>query len=340
MIDKFMKKEMQKLLKIYTKCSQYRSIIIIASVLIILFITLLVIMIVATKTSSQSNIHSTSVINSNITNKSCHSFTEPPITCGCPIKTHSKIINGQSSYEGEWPWMVSYGPKRIHTCGGALIAPEYILTAAHCLHSYDKDNPIDVLNIEIRIGITNLNDVTYENLYSIRKATLHNDFNPNTYKNDIALIRLDRSVIQSDTIQMLCLPRFTSYTYPQVNTTVIAIGWGHIIDPLINPNSQISTQLQQTSLPVLPIFKTENNTNLCFDQEIDSPDQQFCAGYENGLSDTCQADSGSPLMLFNEKYWELVGIVSYGIGCAQKRLPGIYTRVSAYLDWINDRIRY
>ncbi|CAF2563150.1 unnamed protein product [Rotaria sp. Silwood2] len=338
---------MQKLFQIYSKFCHYRSIIIITFLLFILLIILLIITIITTKTlflsHSSTKINIISSTSTPSINESCYMSTTTalPISCGCPIKSNIKIINGQSSNQGAWPWMVSYGPKRIHVCGGALITSEYIITAAHCLHSNDKNNPIDITNIEIRIGITNLNDVTYENLFSIRKVILHNDFNPNTYKNDIALIRLDRSVIQSDTIQMLCLPRFTSYIYPRVNTTVIAIGWGHTIDPLIDSNSQISTQLQQTFLPILPIIKyNNNNTNLCFNQEIDSPNQQFCAGYENGLSDTCQADSGSPLMFFNEQHWELVGIVSYGIGCAQKMLPGVYTRVSAYIDWIHDRIRY
>ncbi|CAF1332735.1 unnamed protein product [Adineta steineri] len=77
--------------------------------------------------------------------------------------------------------MISYGPE-----------------PAHCLYS------IDISNIEIRICITNSNDISYENLFSIQKVILHKDFNPNTYKNDIALIRLDRSIIQ-----MLYLPRFT-----------------------------------------------------------------------------------------------------------------------------------
>ncbi len=268
-------------------------------------------------------------------NESCYMSMTAPIPCGCPVITDSKIINGQSANQSAWPWMISYGPKRMHVCGGALIAPEYILTAAHCLYSNDEDDLIDISNIEIRIGLTNLNDATQENIFSIRKILLHNDFNPNTYQNDIALIRLDRPVIQSNTIQMLCLPRFTSYLYPPVNSTVIAIGWGHTIDPLIDPDSSIPSHLQQTFLPVLPIIE-----NRCFQQEVDFPDQQFCAGYENGFSDTCQADSGSPLMFFNDQHWEIVGIVSYGIGCAQKMLPGVYTRVSAYLDWIEDRIRY
>ncbi len=83
--------------------------------------------------------------------------------------------------------MISYGPRRIHICRGALIAPEYILTAAYCLHANDDDDSINLPNIEIRLGITNLNDITHENLFSIRKASLDNDFNRNTYKNDIAL---------------------------------------------------------------------------------------------------------------------------------------------------------
>ena len=186
-------------------------------------------------------------------NEFCHISSASPIPCGCPMKFNSKKINGQPANQAAWPWMVSYGPKRIHICGGVLISSKYILTVAHCLHSNDDDEPIDFSNTEIRIVITSLNDITYENLFSIRKASLHNNFNPNTYKNDIALIRLDQSVIQ-----MLCLPRFTSYIYLPLNTTVIAIAWGHLIDP----NSLIPTHLQQTYLPVLPII-----TNLCLNKK-------------------------------------------------------------------------
>lgn len=298
----------------YTKVRLYGLIFLLLIILLIITFTILF---------SQNNI------------QSCQMSTTSSIPCGCSKILNPKIINGQSANQSAWPWMISYGSKRIHICGGTLITPEYILTAAHCFHSNDEDNPIDISTIEIRIGLTDLTDVTHENLFAIRKLISHHEFNPSTYQNDIALIRLDRSILPSDTIQMLCLPRYSSYLYPPVNSTVIAIGWGHTIDPLIDPNASTPTHLQQTILSVLPIIKSR-----CFEQEIDFPDQQFCAGYENGFSDTCQADSGSPLMFFNEHHWELVGIVSYGIGCAQKRLPGVYTRVSAYLDWIDARIRY
>lgn len=323
---------MQRLLEIQTKFRPYRRMVLTGVFFIILSIILYIVLSETIFTrheyTTTESIPTTSIP---IRNKSCSASTLSPIPCGCPATVKSKIINGQPAHQSAWPWMISFGPKRLHICGGTLIAPEYILTAAHCFHSTDENNPLDISTIEIRIGLTNLQDVTNENLFFIRKLTVHDDFQPETYKNDIALIRLDRPVRLSDTTQILCLPRFTSSVYPPVNRTTIAIGWGHTIDPLKDPNSLLPSHLQQTSLPIL---------SNCFQQELDAPDQQFCAGYEDGSSDTCQADSGSPLMLFEEEHWELAGIVSYGIGCGEKLLPGVYIRVSAFLDWINDRIHF
>lgn len=328
---------MHKLSQICTKFRPYRLILLLAILVVVLLIILLIITFKMTFFHGQ---HSTIISSStpSSTDQSCQmSTTISSIACGCPMISNVKIINGQPANRSAWPWMISYGPKRIHICGGTLITPEYILTAAHCFHSNDADNPIDLSSIEIRIGLTDLLDVTRENLFSIRKVILHDHFNSNTYQNDLALIRLDRLVHRSDNIQMLCLPRLTSHVYPPVDSIVIAIGWGHTVDPLMDPNSVTPTHLQQTILPVLPIVN-----NRCFEQEISSSDEQFCAGYANGLSDTCQADSGSPLMYFNvqEHHWELVGIVSYGIGCGQEMYPGVYTRISAYLDWIHDHLGY
>lgn len=333
---------MQKLLRIYTVLRPYRILLVITFVLSLILIALLVVIMIETNSSMVLNEHSTAPQLSSTPRPLLHSSCQmsnasSPIPCGCPSKSSSKIVNGQTANPGAWPWMVSYGPKRLHVCGGALIAPEYILTAAHCFHGRAV---VDLSAIEIRIGLSNLTGVTHDHVFSIRKVTLHNDFNPNTYKNDIAIIRLDRSIVPSDTIQLICLPRLSSFQYPPVNQSVVAIGWGHTVDPWINSSSSISNQLQQTILPVLPIVTNANKTSVCLNQVIDSPDQQFCAGYADGWSDTCQADSGSPLMFFHEQHWEVAGIVSYGIGCAQSLLPGIYTRVSAYLEWINDRIHY
>lgn len=251
-------------------------------------------------------------------------------SCGCSKFESTKIINGQPAENGVWPWMVSFGPKRFHHCGGALITNEFILTAAHC---FDTDEPIDISKVEIRIGLTDLLNVTKENLYAIETLFLHHQFDRESYANDIALIRLDRPVFS---ILPICLPDVSSSDYPPIGRQVVAIGWGHVDDPLTSP---LPTKLQQTSLPVLPLdYHQENRSWFCFDQEIDRPSEQFCAGFIDGHSDTCQGDSGSPLMFFVDQHWQIVGLVSYGTGCAQERLPGIYTRVSNYVEWIKDRI--
>lgn len=255
----------------------------------------------------------------------------PNCSCGCSKIPSAKIINGHPAASDAWPWMASFGPKHLHHCGGALISREILLTAAHC---FDADEqPLDLSTIEIRLGSTDLLNVSAEDLYSIEKLFLHHQFDRETYANDIALIRLDRPAAP---ISPICLPEISSPDFPPVGRDVVAIGWGHTSDPTSSP---LPTHLQETSLPVLPLeFHRDNRSWFCFDQQIERPDEQFCAGFADGHADTCQGDSGSPLMFFVDGRWQIVGLVSYGTGCAQERLPGIYTRVSNYVEWIRDRL--
>ena len=69
-------------------------------------------------------------------------------------------------------------------------------------------------------------------------------------------------------------------------------------------------------------------------------ESQICSGYVEGGTDTCQGDSGGPMVCFQDGSWKLVGITSWGVGCAERKSPGVYTRVTDYLDWISEQIQY
>jgi secreted trypsin-like serine protease len=109
----------------------------------------------------------------------------------------------------------------------------------------------------------------------------------------------------------------------------IVAGWGSLEE-----NGSISYTLQQIELTIL-----SNKNQFCVKQ-ISYKITQFCAGYIQGGKDACQGDSGGPLMIYNRstRTWHIAGIISYGYGCARTDYPGVYTRVSMFVDWINEHI--
>ncbi|KAH0950217.1 hypothetical protein HN011_005891 [Eciton burchellii] len=241
-----------------------------------------------------------------------------PRGCGTTTKMKLRIAGGQPADPKEWPWMAALLREgTIQYCGGVLITDRHVLTAAHCVYEF---NPRD---ITVRLGEYDFtkSDETRALDFMVTEIRIHRDFRYNTYENDIAIVKIHRPTIFNSYIWPICLPPIQQ-TFE--NKDAIVTGWGTQYY-----GGPASTVLMEVVVPVWPQEKCVRS----FTQRI--VNTTMCAGAHNGGRDACQGDSGGPLLhqLANGK-WVNIGIVSWGIRCGEPGYPGVYTRVSSYLDWI------
>ncbi|KAF7489923.1 Serine proteinase stubble [Sarcoptes scabiei] len=246
--------------------------------------------------------------------------------CGRVMLTRgAKIVGGENAKFGQNPWQVAIVKHQFLnqkiSCGGALINKRWIVTAAHCNTSKQY---------QIRLGDYNLRAQTeqypYEE-YAVKRRIVHEGYNPATYQNDIALLELNQDVIFRPHILPICLPpKGRNFTGDKAT----AVGWGRT-------QYGVSTSpgiLQKVEVEVLDSddcqewMKSAGRKEKIFSNML-------CAGYKDGGKDSCQGDSGSPLSLRDDNRVILIGLVSWGVGCARPNLPGVYTRITEFVDWIN-----
>ncbi|GFW93919.1 clotting factor B [Trichonephila clavipes] len=209
-------------------------------------------------------------------------------------------------------------------CGGSLINNLYILTAAHCLSDRRgyKYNPRQMV---VRLGEHHLLNSDGKGIqeHGVSALMPHPHFQRNGFYNDIGIVKLSRPVKFTDYIQPVCLPSSQS-SKSMVGSMATVVGWG-----AMNYGTRGTGSMHQVSMPIW------SNTD-CDARYYQPITKNFiCAGYNEGGKDACQGDSGSPLMVpNNSREWTVVGIVSFGTKCASPGYPGVYTRVSEYIDWI------
>ncbi|XP_031632041.1 serine protease Hayan-like [Contarinia nasturtii] len=241
--------------------------------------------------------------------------------------------------EGEFPWMVALayvdGDRISFKCGGTIISEFYVLTAAHC--ATEQDQPIFA-----RLGKLKLRDKdTSGDTHYIMSITRHPNYSSLTKKHDIALIRLRTKIILNNVIKAATLHNDTADIASDINLTVA--GWG--ITDFRNISSQ-SNDLLKIEIFTTPLnecnttYLNHNSTKGSREFQYGLSPGQYCAmspnGTKDGYKDSCDGDSGGPLLLISNnvtKEATLVGIVSFGYGCGLP-LPSIYTRVAHYIDWI------
>ncbi|XP_045538738.1 serine protease Hayan-like [Papilio machaon] len=264
-----------------------------------------------------------------------------------PVKPHF-AIGGRITKPGEFPHMGAVGWRSstgtwIFKCGSSLISSKFMLTAAHCSKISPRDTSVARQVPEIvRLGDKNIIDKFSNGLNPvnaiIKKIINHPLYNPPKKYNDIAIIELQTDVRFSKYVQPACLwPR---YDTSPLGTKATLTGWGVIETArlLTSPELQ-AAEVDILSSEVCDSLLKPSCTRLwCGMNET-----QLCAGKLAGGVDACQGDSGGPLQVKIDlpsnsegAMHYVIGVTSFGIGCARANKPGVYTRVSSFIDWIED----
>ncbi|CAG2179669.1 unnamed protein product, partial [Oppiella nova] len=228
------------------------------------------------------------------------------------------------SHPGAWPWMAAVFIEDsdnqgsfIAQCGGALISEQEIITASHCV--VEGGRVLTPEKIRIRLGEHNIMKRTKDDAevdYNVIKVTAHPDFEPQTYKNDVAIIKLSQRVRFNRRVWPICLPYDTRVLTSEENVgrSGFIIGWGRL-----EFNGKTSEELREASIEIV----SNKECGQAFDKVVKITDEYLCAGTTGSTKDSCQGDSGGPLIQVdpeNKKYY-LTGIVSFGKRCATPGFP-------------------
>ncbi|XP_043831214.1 transmembrane protease serine 9 [Dromiciops gliroides] len=247
--------------------------------------------------------------------------------CDCggrpALKSANRIVGGMEAARGEFPWQVSLRENNEHFCGAAILSAKWLVSAAHCFNEFQDPT------VWMAYAGTTFLSGSDSSAVKARVAQIikHPFYNSDTADFDVAVLELGSPLPFTSHIQPVCLPSAT-HIFPPKKKCLIS-GWGYLKeDFLVKPEV-----LQKATVELL-------DQALCASLYSNSlTDRMVCAGYLDGKVDSCQGDSGGPLVCDEPSgRFFLAGIVSWGIGCAEARRPGVYVRVTRVRDWIVETI--
>jgi len=223
-----------------------------------------------------------------------------------------RIVGGTVVTKNELPYQLSLRYQGSHICGASVLNANYAITAAHCAVVGSASS----FSISAGDHTLNVNDGT-EQTSSVSRVTVHSSYNANTFTNDIALMKLSTPLSLNSYVKAVTIP---AASYAASGNAVVS-GWG-----TTSEGGSVSSTLRKVTVPII----TDAACRQSYGQS-DIVDSMICAGFTAGGKDSCQGDSGGPLAIGNT----LVGIVSWGYGCARPNYPGVYTEVAKFNSWIS-----
>ncbi|KAK5931435.1 hypothetical protein CgunFtcFv8_027583 [Champsocephalus gunnari] len=247
--------------------------------------------------------------------------------CGTPAvqPETSRVVNGEEARPHSWPWQISlqvkHGSRFHHTCGGTLIAPRWVLTAGHCI------TPGDVYRVVLGEHDQSQQEGS-EQLRDVMRIIVHPDWDIDFVArgNDLALLKLDKSPVLSDSVGPACLP--PPGETPPHGTPCYISGWGNLYT-----HGPMPDRLQQALLPVV-------GHSVCSRSDwwgINVKNTMICAG--GGEVSGCNGDSGGPLSCVStDGRWFVQGVTSFVSSrvCNEEKKPTVFTRTSAYSQWLSE----
>ena len=238
-----------------------------------------------------------------------------------------RVVGGRPAASGSWPWQVALvtadGDHLF--CGGSVIAPRWVLTAAHCV----KDETTGALmapdELQVLAGTQHLDEGGLK--IDVKRIEMHEDYEAASTGNDIALLELARAA----GVRAVVLPDMNRVReVATLGALATVTGWG-LMDH--RGGLGMPSRLMEVELPLVE----ERTCRAAYPAQYRIDSSTVCAGFPSGGKDSCLGDSGGPLVVRDGDDWLQVGIVSWGAGCARPGKYGVYTSTGAFAEWVERR---